>query len=173
MWPWVKTYGFQYYPNRAALDRQVPSLGDHLNGAKSLDAIWVVGTRFFDAGKNTHIVRRLILPNPESDSAKYYFTSIDQHHVRGMIEKMSAKAQKVGTKVRWTDQFLFHAITLVDTDDPMGWVYVESVLPHAKTEQRSGYTIYKHRSEQAVRDLVEIFKDIWDDSKDAPDVNTH
>src|SRR4051794_25442295 len=84
--PWVKSYGFQYFPDRAALDREHSSLGKRLSGATSLSAIWVVGQKFFDAGENVHVMKRLILPNPNSTSAGYYLQSLGQQHGLRVIE---------------------------------------------------------------------------------------
>jgi hypothetical protein len=166
--PSVKSYGFQFFPDRASINKQYESLGNKLEKASAVLAIWPVGTTFFDAQKNTHVVKKLILPNPDSESAKYFFQSVAQNHGRDLIKAATEKARKAGAKVRWSKHFLFNSITLVDHDLPMGWAHVEAVLPHFTTESRPGYTIYKHRSTESVQRLAALFSDLWDDSEDAP-----
>jgi len=167
--PTVKTYGFRYFPRRACIDKEHESLGMRFANASSVWAMWPVGAKFFDARQQTHVVKRLILPHPESESTKFFFDSINQGQpVRDLIKHVTERAYAAGADVRWCDHFLYNAITLVDYDDPMGWAHVESVLPFCITENRPGYTIYKHRSAESVMNLVDVFLKVWDASKSAP-----
>ena len=168
----VRSYGFLYFPRRAFIDKQYESLGRRFANVSCVWAIWPIGAKFFDAGQQTHVVKRLILPNPDSESTKYYFDSIGQGSpIRELIKHATKKARATVAKVRWCDHFLYNSITLADHDEPMGWAHVEIVLPHCVTENRPGYTIYKHRSNELVQKLVEVFLAIWDDSKDAPETD--
>lgn len=168
--PVVRGFGFQYFPHRAALHKTYSSLGSRLETAHSVDAMWVVGAAFFDDGINVHKVKRLILPNPDSRSALYYFSSVSQSHGPGLIRSITQKAQKAGATVRWCDEFLFQSITLVDTDEPTGWAHFEAALPNGQMNMRAGYTIFKRRSPDAVQELAEIFQKIWDGSKSPADI---
>jgi hypothetical protein len=167
--PAVKTYGFQYFPRRAYIDKEHESLGLRFANVSCVWAIWPVGAKFFHARQQTHVMKRLILPHPESESAKFFFKSTGQgQRVRDLIREATEQAYAAGAEVRWCPQFLYNAITLVDYDDPMGWAHVESVLPFCITDNRPGYTIYKHRSAESVRNLYEVFLKVWDISEDAP-----
>jgi hypothetical protein len=116
-----------------------------------------------------HTLKRLILPDPESASVKYYFDTLRGVHGRDLIAKMTKRAQDKDIKVRWSKEFIFHAITLADVDDPKGWAYVESALPFCNPADRPGYRVYRHRSEEAVRALRDFFLELWDASDRPPD----
>jgi hypothetical protein len=165
----VKAAGFFWFPDRAALTKQYPYLGDRLDGHSIVWALWPVGANFFDDGKNTHLVKRLILPDPGSDSAIFYFNSISQDHALSLIKSTTLKAQKIGASVRWSSHFPFNSITLVDPQKPSGWAHLETALPYCTTIDRAGYTIYKHRSAEAVDRLATVFQEIWDRSSEPRD----
>jgi hypothetical protein len=110
-------------------------------------------------------MKRLILPNPGSSSAKFYFNSIDQNHARLDIRSTTSKAIKAGIEVRWCDEFFFHSITIADPSSPDGWVYIEHALPYYSTEERPGYTIHRKGQPETVSVLINKFEEIWNKAK--------
>lgn len=114
------------------------------------------------------MIKRLILPNPESELAKFYFDSVEQDHARLNIRSTTAKAVKNNIEVRWCDHFPFHSITIVDPAEPSGWAYVENALPYYATEERPGYTISRQRQREAMTNLIEMFEKTWKNSR-SPD----
>jgi hypothetical protein len=164
--PALNSYALQFLPHRAAFAETHQSLGIQFNDIATVWACWPVGAGFYDTYKNVHIVKRLILPNPESKLVEYYFKSIGQEHACNFIRSTTHKAKQSGAEVKWIDSFLFNSMTIADQDKPMGWVHVESVLSHRVREKRFGYIIFKDRSQESMKRLVNIFLQIWEDAKE-------
>jgi hypothetical protein len=126
------------------------------------------GTRFFDAAEKYTRVQRLILPNPKSELAKYYFQTLGQEHALAIIRATTGKAKKLNVDVRWCDHYPFHAITLIDPRSPSGWALVESALPYCTTERRPSYEIARASAPETMDTFIQIFEDLWKDSSSAP-----
>ena len=164
----VRIVGFDFFPNRPSLIAAHGSLADRLRGTSTVCGIWVIGQKFFHAGENLHVVKRLLLPHPDGDSFQFH-SKVSNHadtieYVRG-ITKLALKS---GTKVRWYEHFIYQSILLVDTDKPEGWVHLETVLPYSKPDHRPSITVHRKFSEQTVLETQRIFNEMWDSAKDAP-----
>ena len=157
--------GIEFFQTRKELDRKYPSISDRLEGVSTVWAMWAVGTRFIDSPADKKALKRLILPNPDCKSAKFYFDTIGQEHARTLIRPTTLKAITAKIEVRWLDYFPFHSITIAGPDDPDGWAYIEHALPYYATEERPGYTIHRKDQPEAVRAPVEKFSEIWDHAK--------
>lgn len=156
--------GFQYFPNRESLTRVHGELASRLKPVANADAIFVVGADFYHAGQSTHVIRRLILPNPEDDAFGYYLKSVGQEATKDLVKEITNLAKSKGAKVRWCKHFICHTMVLADVDKSSGWVHIESVFPHSLPKQRPGYTISKLQSADAVAQAKRIFDDLWDNS---------
>jgi hypothetical protein len=156
---------FESFQTRRALDKKYPTLGDRLKGVSTVWAIRAVGARFVDSPAQKGAVKRLILPNPETDAAKFYFRSIDQEHARALIKPTTLKAIRSRIEVRWCNHFLFHSITIADPAGQNGWAYVEHALPHCTTEERPGYTIHRRSHGDAMDMLVDMFEKTWQEAE--------
>jgi hypothetical protein len=49
-----------------------------------------------------------------------------------------------------------------------GWAHIESAFPYLKLERRHSYTIHRRHSEETVRQIADVFDDIWHKAQDAP-----
>jgi hypothetical protein len=164
--PTARGYGFQYLPPKRAGDDIHRSLADQFAGIATVWAIWPVGARFYDLSTQVHIVRRLILPNPENDFVKHYFKSLKHDDALNLIKSTTLKAQQAGTEVKWIDSFVFNSLTLADYDAPMGWAHIESVRPSTVNHSRLGYIIFKDRAPEQMEIFVKLFLEVWKDGKD-------
>lgn len=158
----MKVAGFEFFPNRAELNRVHGTLASRLTKANEVNAIFAVGAKFYDAGERLDVIKRLILPNPDSKSFANYSDNVSQR--QQAIRRVTEKAKSRDTDVRWSKDFIFHTLVLTDTDKPTGWAHIESVLPNSTTEQRPSYTIYKIRYDAAVSEMRRLFYKIWDES---------
>lgn len=160
----VKGSGFRFYFSRPALEQRNKKLGQLFTDTKWVDALWVKGEKFYDANENIHAVKRLILPNPDSNSLRLFANSVDQEALKEIIKAVTQKATKAGAQVRWCKEFYCTSINLVDTGRNNGWVHVEVVLPYSRPEDRPSFTIEKSRSPDCVLEFQRIFNEIWDKS---------
>jgi hypothetical protein len=114
-------------------------------------------------------VKELLLPNPDSELIKKFSALIKRPHLVPDIRRATKMAYAVkGTKVRWYDGFIHHSINLVDVEKSSGWVHVESVFPYSGRGTRPSYTVKKTESEEAVKEISRMFREMWDEAKDAP-----
>jgi hypothetical protein len=146
------------------------TLAERLKTASSVNAIWVIGQKFYHAQENLDIIKRLLLPKPTGASFKYHSEVSGHADTINYVINATQTALKHGTKVKWYEPFVFHSINLVDSDKPTGWAHVEMVLPYSKVDQRPSFTVYKQRSEQTVAELQRIFDEIRHKAEDAPHV---
>ena len=130
----VLVSGFKFFPQRTELTRSHGTLGDRLAEVYYADAIWVIGAKFYNDRINTHLVKRLILPDPGSNSFNFYANSVDQGSADEDIKNTTKRARKAGAKVRWCKEVLGQSIVLADTNRESGWVHVEAVLPYTGSE---------------------------------------
>lgn len=153
------------------LDEEYSLLAKRLEGArvKSVSAAWVEGQKFYHQGDQLQVMKRLLLPNPESEAFKRYARSVKQAGIDQAIREVTRDALQHGAKVKWCDMFLCHSITLVDTDKPSGWVHIESALPFSKLAYRPSYTVYKRSAPETVEQMQRIFDELWEDAVKAPD----
>ena len=73
----MKSSGFVFFTNRNTLERENGKLGARFAAAKHVDALWIKGGSFYDENENTHVVKRLILTDPESESIRFFAQSVD------------------------------------------------------------------------------------------------
>ncbi len=162
----VKVAGFHYFPDRMVLNMTFGTLGGRFKDVSQVDAILVVGSDFYHARNNLHVIKRLILPDPESNSFKFYIGSVSQADAIGaLIRDVTKIAKENQTSVKWSSEFIFHTMLLADTDRPTGWVHIESVLPHSHPKLRPSYTVEKRFSADAVYEARDIFNHLWDASR--------
>jgi hypothetical protein len=124
----AKPIGFEFFPDRDSLTTH-GSLGKRLANSSKVDAIWTVGIKFYDEGENLHVVKRLLLPNPSGEAIKYLTGTVEREKSTEYIVEATRKAKANDARVRWYDNFSFHSVMLVDTDQPTGWMHIESVFP--------------------------------------------
>ena|ERR1700730_4163225 len=156
--------GFHYFPNRKALNNAFGLLGDRFKHTQKVDALFVLGIDFYHSQQNNHAVQRLILPDPESASFAFYIGTVSQSLTGELIREVTALAKKNHARVRWSHEFLSHAMVLADTDRETGWVHIESVLPYLNRERRPSYTIEKKYWEESVLVAQQVFDQLWDAS---------
>jgi hypothetical protein len=160
--------GIEFFPNRNSLVRAHGTLGERLSSARNASAIFVTGQNYYDSENNTHVIKKLLLPNPTGNSFLFHMSVGPQNMLADtMIQRITEIAKRNGARVRWCDHFLFHSEILADVDQPKGWVHIESMFPYAKADQRPSYTIYKQSFEKTVQEAQRIFDEIWD--KSGPD----
>lgn len=160
----VKSSGFVFFTNRNTLERENGKLGARFAAAKHVDALWIKGGSFYDENENTHVVKRLILPDPESESIRFFAQSVDQEDIGSVIRAVTEKATRVGAKVKWCKEFPGVSMNLVDTGRENGWTHVEVVLPFSKPNDRPSFTIKKSRSPDSVLEFQRVFNVLWDES---------
>jgi hypothetical protein len=157
-----------FFPDRGALHRTHGTLAQRLANVSSVNAIWVVGQKYYHAGEHLGVVTKLLLPDPDGEAVNYYARVSNHPEVVKYIKDATSRAWAAGTKVRWYQPFIFSSIVLADTDKPTGWVHIEIVLPYSRPEKRPSFTITKIRSEETVSETQRVFDRIWDSARDAP-----
>jgi hypothetical protein len=130
-------------------------------------AIWPVGAKFYESVSNQEVVKRLILPNPDSKLVRRQFGRLKQRSACALIRSTTANARRAGTQVRWIDNFLFNAITIANYDKPNGWAQIEAVCCKPNGH-RPGLIIFKDGAPGAINKVVDMFCSIWDFSKEPP-----
>jgi hypothetical protein len=166
--PSVPNFAFQWLPRRGGSAVLPETLQKQFADVSSVWAIWPTGEGFFEIAENAHIVKRLILPNPERKHVKYYFDFLDKSEATDLIKIITLRARRLGAEVRWTDHFIFNSITLADHDQVMGWAQIESVVDSISSSisGRVGYLLFKDRAPIQVNMLVEFFLKSWRDAKE-------
>jgi hypothetical protein len=163
--PRMRTGGFEFFSDRESLIRAYGILAARLASVSSASVMWVVGQKFYDSDENADRIKRLLLPNPNGEAFKRQIATGPHHTAGDELKRITRRAQQKGAKVKWYDGFVHHII-LADVEKPSGWVHVESVLPHSKTDQRPSWTLHKRASEKTVLEMKRIFDEIWDEAKE-------
>jgi hypothetical protein len=163
----VKAGGFRFFPDRPTLQMAYGTLANRFVGVSDVDALLVVGVKFYRAQANLDKIKRLLLPNPDGETLKWFAETINGKDTSRVIKETTKLALKAGAKVKWYNHFNFHSMILADTDKPSGWAHIETVLPYSQPERRPSYTVHKQRSEQLVKEMQRVFDEIWDKSPDA------
>lgn len=164
----MKSGPVQFFPTREVLHRADGTLGASFEKVTSVSALLVLGREFYNAGHRTEVIKRLLLPNPDSESFKTYESTQSEKNLGQIVRDITARAKALHAKVRWYDTFIFHTIILADIEHPNGWAHVESVLPYSRSSHRMSYRLSRKHSESAVMELSRVYGQIWDTAKDAP-----
>lgn len=157
----IRGQPFVFFSDRTSLQRAHGSLSDRLKNVERASAIWVIGQKFYHDQENTHVIKKLLLPNPDNPAFKFQIDTGPNQSAGVLVRQITELAKKAGAEVRWYDHFISHSIVLADTDKRRGWVHIESVFPHSTTSQRPSYTIYRRSNRRAVLEMQRIFDEMW------------
>jgi hypothetical protein len=155
----------EFFPTRHDLRERGGTLDKRFKNVESVFAIWVVGQNFFYSGHETRAVKRLLLPNPESQAFKDFVKSGPHPSAVISVREVAVFAKSKGTEVRFYNSFISHSLILADPDKETGWLHVESVLPYSRTEYRPSYTIYKRDFPDTIMETYRIFNEMWAECK--------
>jgi hypothetical protein len=158
-WPSV-----EFFPSRSALITAHGSIAQRLKNIERADAIWVLGQKFYHAAEDTHKIKRLLLPNPDSKTLKFLTQTTQNWTEEEALKDITGLAKAAGAEVRWYDHFISHSIILADTNKWRGWVHIESVFPYSTNERRPSYTIYRRSHRRSVEEMQRVFNELWEAS---------
>ena len=165
----VRAGGFEFFPDREALQRAHGPLWDRISNVKAIDALWTTGKDFYEGKKHLDKVRRLLLPNPNLPFTAELAATVGGIAPNALILEVTRTAQAIpNTSVKWYNGPLYHMIILADADTQNGWVHVESILPYSATGFRPSYTVHKKCSERTVQEFGRIFSEMWDRAEKPP-----
>ena len=159
----VMVTGLEFFPTRAILDR-ARDYDELLARAEKIDAAYTTGQVLtdFDIANIRHI-RRLILPDPRSESLVSYAISIGNSPdlQRQIIRATQDVRENYGIDVRWYPGMYHASFNIGDADKNNGWAHVELTLPFSKPNRRPSFTISKAKSEETVAGLAHVFEEMW------------
>ncbi len=153
---------FEFFADRSSLVKAHDIIAVRLKNIDRADAIWVLGQKFYHASKETHKIKRLLLPNPDSETFKFLTKTCHNWAEESTLQQITDLAKKSGAEVRWYDHFISHSIILADTRKWHGWIHVESVFPFSTNEHRPSYTIYTRSQRKAVDEMQRVFNELWE-----------
>jgi len=113
-------------------------------------------------------IRRIILPDPNSDSLKFYSSSIySEDAVRNhILEATRVCSEEFGIRVRWCPQHIQSTFMLGDAEKRSGWLHAEMVLPFSRANLRPSFTAKKERFPELVDSYQTIFEALWDQASE-------
>jgi hypothetical protein len=156
-------FGATFFSSRAALE-QHRSFDDLIGSTEAVDAIYVTGRSFIrnDSARFRRI-RRLILPDPRSDSFRFYERSTGEPNLADSVMRATAVCRDdIRIEVRWCQELIQQSILIGDSDKRTGWVHVELAMPYSKANSRPSFTVTKRRFESVVNSYQEAFNRLWD-----------
>jgi hypothetical protein len=167
--PWIGRQmmgwaGVDFFVNR---NEQHPRVLDDLLGtANEIDAIVVIGRLLHETDlKNIRRIRRVIFPNPESDSSVHYAHSVNEFgHFRRNIAEASTSLKNKGIQVRWYPHALNYSMLIGDGNTKKGWVQTEIVMPYSAPNRRPSWRVRRSKQENLVIAMCDVFEKVWDES---------
>jgi hypothetical protein len=161
--------GATFFPSRDALN-QSRDFNEFLGTAEDIDAIFVTGRVFIqDHHDKFRRIKRIIFPNPESASFKFYESHTGETDLAACIRRATVICrEKTRMHVRWAPELIQQSILIGDSDKRTGWVHAEFVLPLSTANSRPSITIRRTRYEALVKSYQEIFDKLWDISIEPP-----
>ncbi len=159
---WVRMLrGIRIYSNRTALNKK-QSLLDIVKSVETVEACFVTGATIFASEEMRAKVRRLLLPDPESDAFTQYCAMFQDNSSAKNILNTKDKALRANTPVKWTKSPLFNSFLIGDRDKHNAFVQIEFALPGLEQDKRPIMTIKKSTHPEEFRAFVNAFDKIWD-----------
>ena len=159
--------GFEFCSNRAKLD-QLRDQETQLRRADAIDAAWASGIKAAKESKEIHRIRRLILPDPDSDSFKWFVDSLPSRvRLRNDVLETTRLIQDnhaSTTKIRWSKQFVGASFMIGDSDQDSGWLHFEIVMAFCPATERPRFNLLKRKDPVAFSTFLKAFNDLWGDS---------
>lgn len=151
-----------FYPNREVLDRESP-LADKMERTVRIDAIWLTGIKSIVEIESVSNVDRLLLPDPGSNSLKYFQSTLDDvHDLSGEIRRASKQAKTKGIKVRWLSEFVGYSLTIGNPKSKNAWVHIEMGLPVLHGSRHPSFEFRKPKHASTVDDIIKMFDSLWE-----------
>ncbi|MHC2335254.1 hypothetical protein [Bradyrhizobium sp. USDA 4454] len=165
-------FGADFFSSRVALE-QHRSFDDLIGSTEAIDAIYITGRSFIrNDSKRFRRIRRLILPDPRSDSFRFYEQSTGEPNLAESVLRATAVCRDdIKIEVRWCEALVQQSVLIGDSDKSTGWVHVELVAPFSKANSRPSFTVTRRRFENVVNSYQEIFSQLWEASY-PPDAST-
>ena len=150
-----------FYPNRTVLDRESP-LADKMDKVERMDAIWLTGIKSMVEMESVSKVDRLLLPDPESASLKYFYSTLDDvHDLSGEIRRASKQAKTKGIQVRWLAEFVGYSLTIGNPNSEHTWVHIEMALPILHGNRHPSFEFRKPKHTPTIDDIIKMFDGLW------------
>jgi hypothetical protein len=156
-------FGASFFASRAALE-QHRSFDDLIGSTEAVDAIYVIGRSFIrNDSKRFRRIRRLMLPDPRSESFKFYEQSTGEPNLVDSVMRATAVCRDdIKIEVRWCEELIQQSVLIGDSDKRSGWVHVELAMPYSKANARPSFTVTKSRFEGVVNSYQEAFNRLWE-----------
>jgi hypothetical protein len=157
----------EFFPTIDSLRSKHP-IPETFRAGNEIHAYFLSGEGVF-AEHNDYIkcVKRLILPNPDSENIATVNTFSSTHtDYRAQIMKYRALAKRNNIPVRLFQSFTGVSLLFCNPDRQDGWVQVGIIIPGSQSAERQHYRIYRAIHEKAVRSLYETFDLLWDASEE-------
>ena len=151
-----------FFPDRKVLDRESP-LADKMERTVRIDAIWLTGIKSIVEIESVSNVDRLLLPDPGSNSLKYFQSTLDDvHDLSGEIRRASKQAKTKGIKVRWLSEFVGYSLTIGNPKSKNAWVHIEMGLPVLHGSRHPSFEFRKPKHASTVDDIIKMFDSLWE-----------
>ncbi|MGY8678574.1 hypothetical protein Q2941_12300 [Bradyrhizobium sp. UFLA05-153] len=155
-------FGANFFASRTALE-QHRSFDDLIGSTEAVDAIYITGRSFIrNDSKRFRRIRRLILPDPRSDSFRFYEQSTGEPNLVDSVLRATAVCRDdIKIEVRWCEVLVQQSVLIGDSDKSTGWVHAELAVPFSKANSRPSFTVTKRRFENVVNSYQETFNQLW------------
>lgn len=151
-----------FFPDRKVLDRESP-LADKMERTVRIDAIWLTGIKSIVEIESVSNVDRLLLPDPGSNSLKYFQSTLDDvHDLSGEIRRASKQAKTKGIQVRWLSEFVGYSLMIGNPKSKNAWVHIEMALPVLHGARHPSFEFRKPKHTSTVDDIIKMFDSLWE-----------
>ena len=162
-----------FYPNAEVLERESP-LADKMRSAERLDAMWLTGIKSIVEVQTVDKVDRLLLPDPESASMKYFQSLAENPRDLGdEIRSATRQAREKKIKVRWLTEFVGYSLTIWNPKSDNASVSIKMCFPVIHGSRHPCFEFQKPKHAATVDDIKKIFDELWSEkhSKEPEDGN--
>ena len=166
---WGKTRRPQFFRDRPTLEARYGARP--LADVETAHCVWLSGQKVFRPGEHLTKIKKLILPDPGSHYLSEFTKALpNPHPVLSDIKYAIESARKANIEVRLYREFTGKSWWIGDRERSTAFVHIECLIPHAKSDRRPSFRVYRWQDEEFYNQHCQIFDWLWDNS-DPPQRN--
>jgi hypothetical protein len=139
--------------------------GDPLKGVATAQCCLLLGRKFLERDDFSKI-KKLLLPDPDSESVKYLNTTlIPSPNLSEDIRQVIVSAKKKNIAVKLSPQFAGTSWWIGDRDGADPFIHIELVMPHLARPNRPSFRVYKTQDLAFYNRHCDAFDQLWDNAR--------
>jgi hypothetical protein len=141
--------------------------GDPLAEVETAHCVFLLAQKFLERS-DSHKVKKLILPDPDSETVEYLRSTLDySQDLRQHLRSVIAGARKKNIDVRLVSHFSGTSWWIGDRDKTDPFVHIEIIFPHMTRPDRPSFRVYRSQDVAFYERYCEVFDQLWSAAKKA------